>query len=73
MVADIVYCNDRYKVIYQSHIIDARLAREWCWDNWGSNWGEIRFGSLNQKGIGEHEFFFRLMSHAVWFKLKFHS
>jgi hypothetical protein len=65
--------GDTYRAKYYAHIDHAKSAQIWCYDNWGDNWGVVRFGHLNRLGFGTHDFFFKMMQHAIWFKLKFES
>lgn len=63
--------GDRYYATYYAHLNDAITARNWCYNNWGNDWGHVRFGLPNRLGFGTHDFFFKMMQHATWFKLRF--
>lgn len=65
--------NDRYKIIWFTHILNAVEAREWCYQLWQNNWGRAMFQVPNQLGMANHSFIFHNFTHATWFMMKFNS
>lgn len=65
--------NDRYKLIWHTHIETAQDAIEWCYQNWGNDWGRCHLGVPDRLGQADHYFLFYQLSHANWFKLRFDS
>ena len=68
---EIKQVNDKYWLIWPAHITEAAIAKKWCWDTFGSGWGEIKTGVPDNRGKSVHVVIFCRLSHANWFALKF--
>jgi hypothetical protein len=62
--------NDRWEVTWFAHREKSDAAAQWCWDMFGSGWGEYHLGPLNMYGQGQHRYVFYRLAHAQWFQLK---
>jgi len=66
----IVLKNDKWHILWATHIFHAMEAVGWCNDTFGSGWGEFRNITTNFDGRGEFQFVFHRLSHAQWFQLR---
>lgn len=62
--------NEKWEIEWTAHRRNADGAAQWCWDMFGSGWGEYHLGPLGSEGIGNHKFVFYRLAHAQWFQLK---
>lgn len=63
--------KDRYQISWDCHNDDAKHAIQWCYETFGSGWGEYVCGIPNWTGYATYLFRFHRLSHANWFRLKF--
>lgn len=63
--------NDKYLLAWTAHIESAKTVPQWCWETFGSGWGEFKLGVPNNIGICTSLVIFHKLSHANWFSLKF--
>ena len=62
--------DDKFWVEFSGDRERRQEALKWCWENWGSAWGEIRDAWPSNNSADFH-FVFHRSDHATWFHLKY--
>jgi hypothetical protein len=69
----IVTSSDKIVLYWYTPISQMWAAKKWCWETYGSGWGEVHCAEPNRIGDVFAEFSFRRMDHAQWFLIKWES
>ena len=62
--------NDRYNLYIDCDILRFNEIRNWCWDQFGSDWGEQHYVWSVPSGPNRYCFAFKRLYHAQWFMMK---
>lgn len=68
---NIIFDDDKYKIIWAGNIEQAGELDQWCLDSFGANWGKVNCGLPDRRGKVYAICEFYRLAHANWFTLKF--